>query len=514
MVVTVLKFSISLSSLTREWSVSGGRLIEGGSWLEPFDHPQLETGTTTDGRTWMLTVRERMAGSSLPRRSVLSVESVQATACAGDSWPLNSLTVHISADGLAITARNSVAPIYLVAAGDRLHASWDPAELGSHLSPDRLSAREAARVLSGHGRYGWETVLDGLVMLTVGARARWSARGLSVTYPEAAKRDLPRVLAPGADPVEGFETLLANALASRPLTAEVTAVQLSGGQDSATLALSLGDAWPGQVSACALLLPGAVGVQQRERREHLIRAARLSRDVLVPALEYQPFMPSGTRLLGRCGVYDEPYVEAQTELTGRLAASGIRTVVAGFGGDELMATTRRRTRTAPVLPWLGPVAHAALAERDHGTAPATTVAESTLLALRTVSPYMLRGGLWPVAPLAELPVVRFARWLPEGWRQDKRLMRERLKRRGLPTNVVRAPMREVFSDVMAQALHEHGPALLRRMAADSPLIDAGLITRAGILAAADDCARSARAAALYTPVYAPIALDLHIRSLG
>ncbi|MER7350753.1 asparagine synthase-related protein [Streptomyces aurantiacus] len=513
----MIKISVSLRDLAGEWTNSGARWSCGASWIEPFVHPLLEVLTATDGTSWALTVRERRSGVSRAGGDplVMSRRGLEAMLAEWRAWPLGAVVLVVRADRLTVSAgAGGAAPLHLVSAGGRLVASWDLMDLRSFVSSERLVGREVARILSGHSRYGHDTMFAGVHLLTVGSVADFSASGLELRYPAAVGRDQPRELAEDADPVAAFEELLAWVLEQRPMRADRVAVQLSGGQDSATVGLSLGALYPDAVTACAMELPSAAGVQQMERRALLAGACRLAGDCTVSALEYLPLHPAGARRGGRCSVYEEPYTELLEASLAAVVARGVVAVVTGFGGDELMAVAGQgSSRPARVRAWLGPAAREAEAERDAGIAPATAVPETALLALRTVSAPMLRAGVWPVAPLTDPHMVRFTRQLPEVWRADKALMRERLIRHGLPSRVVRPVLRETFAEVMATAVHRYAPALLRDMAADSPLVDAGFLDGRALLAVAEDCERGVRGAAEHSAVYTPIALDLAVRSL-
>ncbi|NUH42859.1 hypothetical protein HUF15_40260 [Streptomyces samsunensis] len=510
----MLKFSIALPDLARDWNYADGRWASGGSWIEPLSHPMLEVRTATDGHGWVMTVRERQAGVPHTPHAHVTPDALADEVEIRKAWPLDSVSVHVECDRVSVRAgHGGSAPLYLAHAGGVLVGSWDLADLKQYATSDGLVAREVARLLGGHHRYGHGTVLPGVSCLTVGSTARFDRGGLTLDYPEPVGEDQPRSLLPGADPVSAFETLLGHTVGMRPL-GDGCAVQLSGGQDSATVALTVGRNHPG-VRAAAMVLPGAVGEQQADRRACLVAAARLVGDVRVAALAHPPL--AMRRIAPDVwSPYDEPYGEALRALAERAAHHGVHTMITGFGGDELMAVRGHRQGRVrdDAWRWLGPVTLEAAAERDRGIAPQTAVPETALLAVRTASPVLLRAGMWPVSPLTDLNVVRFARWLPDEWHADKRLFRERLRRCGLPEWVVRPVLRENFTDVMAHSMHVYGPRLLRQIAADSPLVEWGFLDPAGLRAVADACASGPAAAREHTAAYAPIALDLFVRALG
>ncbi|GGO98111.1 hypothetical protein [Wenjunlia tyrosinilytica] len=517
----MLKLSIVDGDLSGAWKRIGNRWECGTSWVEPYRHPMLEHVVFTDGRSVCLTVRERRAGTPVPAEpsapEAMPTHAYREAVREQRAWPLDSLVLEIGAGELRIHAgRSPVAPVYLADGAGRVCGSWDMEDLRAFMRPDALNPRTAARLLSGHGRYAHETLFAGVHALTERSTATFGVRGLSLAYPEPVAQPLPRQLVEGADPVAAFEMMLERALALRPIMGERTAMQLSGGQDSATVALSLGALFPGRVTACAMMLPGEVGVQQERRRRALMEASRMAADVRIAALDLPPLSPGGRRVAGPgwSSPFEEPYLELLTALLGRLGAAGVHTVVTGFGGDELMIAPPGHRGPAADRFWLGPVAREMAVFRDEAIAPASAVPESTLMALSAVAPAMLRAGMWPVAPLAWEPLGRFAQWLPEEWRLDKRVMRERLARLGLPGEVARPVLRENFADVMATGLHRHGGGLLRRFADESYVVGAGLVDGSALRRVADRVAAGVPGAREVADVYPVVALELALRSLG
>ncbi len=137
-----------------------------------------------------------------------------------------------------------MAPVYLAASGAEVHGSWDITALKDHMSVSRLHERQVARMLAYRGRYCHATIFDGISQLTERSHARFDRTGLRLCYPPAARHFLPRQLASGADVVEGFEHLLDVVTASRPVDPVRTGAHLSGGQDSANVAVTLGARFP------------------------------------------------------------------------------------------------------------------------------------------------------------------------------------------------------------------------------------------------------------------------------
>ncbi len=134
------------------------------------------------------------------------------------------------------------------------------------------------------------------------------------------------------------------------------------------------------------------------------------------------------------------------------------------------------------------------------------------MALAATSPVLLRAGIWPVAPFADEALVRFGEWLPLEWRQGKRLLRERLARRGLPTEVAYPAMPENFSAVMAAAVRRYAAPMLARSIESGILADLGLVNRHALLTAAQQA--MAEPGAADQRLYAVAALECALRQIA
>jgi hypothetical protein len=75
-------------------------------------------------------------------------------------------------------------------------------------------------------------------------------------------------------------------------------VELSGGLDSANVAVSAAALSSGQVLSAGLIVAGRAGFEQEIRRWIIVDHLGL-RDVTVPANDHLPFSPGGPRTVGR-----------------------------------------------------------------------------------------------------------------------------------------------------------------------------------------------------------------------
>jgi hypothetical protein len=342
------------------------------------------------------------------------------------------------------------------------------------------------------------------------------ATSLSVRYPEPAEHVVrPRRIRPGADPVAHLGDLLDREVGEVcEQHRGAVAVELSGGLDSANVAVSASHHAPGTLLSGGLIVAGSTGGAQAERRRILVEHLGLQ-DLAVPAAEHLPLDPTGPRTASQPhypdgDVYQEPF----DVLRSRLHAAGARVVLTGFSGDEIMNLAPHErvnaTRSPRTPPWLDVRSLDALREIDAGTSPATAVALPTLLVFAARHPHYLRAGLWPIAPFASPALSRFGRSLPVEWRTGKELLRQRLARAGLPRTVTHPQQAESFAATMHAALRRHAPALLGAMLDHSVLIEHGFVRRSTV----QTLHRHAHdGRALPVLLYDMLALDIGLRSL-
>ncbi|GAB2577868.1 asparagine synthase [Streptomyces capparidis] len=490
-----------LAALRHAWRWKSGRWHCGRSWVQPYGHPAVETEWATDGTATFLHVRERLRGRaewSRPEADVASAvryeqPGYRESIARARAWPGDWLLLETTPGRpVAITAgAHGIAPVYLVADRGVLHGSWDLADLRAHIVADHLVEIELARRLALRSRYTAQTLWTGVHQLTERATARFDGADIAVSYPEPAAHSRAREIKPGSDVVAAYEYLLDQVLADRVHDPASSAVQLSGGLDSANVAFALAARPNGNAAtASALLLDQARGVQQARRRAEMIRLAGFRADVAMPALDHLPLHPHGPRGLAQpVSPYEDVYHEAQQALAGELARCGVRAVLTGIGGDEMVALTAEESPHPPlgtgeeIRPWIGARVREALVRAEDDIAPASLINETTLKAHACAAPPLLRHGLWPVHPLSDPRLVVFGEWLPIAWRRDKRLHRERLARLRLSPSVVRPRLAENFVGVMNEALRRHGaPYIARMLREGSVLIDQGFVDPLGLAA--------------------------------
>jgi asparagine synthase (glutamine-hydrolysing) len=479
----------------QDWTWDGTRYTApGGDLIEPYAHPMTEHTAVTDGTRTAIIVRERARHrASLPPAPVRVAHSElnQVTEMARQ-WPADYVLIEAEqCKPIRVTAGAArTTPLYLAHRDGVLHGSWDMSRLRPYAGG--LNPKEATRMLAYHPRYSFETAFTGIWRLTERATATFSG-DLYIRYPNPIPHAMPRDLADGADVPAAFTAAIDAALGLRPTDPETTTFHLTGGLDSGSIATRAARRWPGTLSTATLIITGPGREHQvRRRREILTRVPFGPHDVQVDTAGRLMFGPDCDRARGELiSPYDEPLYEHMAALNAQIAALGARVVVSGLGGDEMVAVGSAESEQAALdkaenfdLPWLGPVARAALPYGDDQIAPPAMAGGITLLAAECVAPPLLRAGLWPVHPFAERPLVMLGDQLPYRWRELKQLQRRHLATFGLSQDACNPRVRESFAELVEQSLLANGLPLLRRILDQgSPLIEAGLIDPDGLKAA-------------------------------
>jgi asparagine synthase (glutamine-hydrolysing) len=456
----MLRLRLDAADFDGVWQTRHDRSVtSGGSWISPYEHPALETDHRRISGVLDVVVREtRPNGDHL--RIVIAGGQARFEAGAG-----------------------GVAPLYLTVADGVLLGSWDIAEMRASNVRLQFDPLVATRLLCRRRRCSSNTLFTGVYRMTERSTAVFDGSHVAVSYPQPHEHVLAgRQLRADADPLAYLDRAMAGLVG--PIVddhGELVGAEVSGGLDSANVVLSAARSTTAQLRSFGLLVDGDVGVEQRERRKTIIDLLGLS-DATVPAAGHLPFGDPKVRSTAHPHDPDgDVYSEACDALRRVAADTGVRIVLTGFGGDEMMAPHERHGHVRPPDPptWLGDRARQLLGDIDHKTAPVAATSLATLRAFAARNPAYLRHGLWPVAPLADPGLYELGRSLPMSWRAGKALLRRRLVLAGL--DLVAARQRqESFEPVMGRALQVHGPTILARMLDHSLLIDAGLVLRAGV----------------------------------
>jgi asparagine synthase (glutamine-hydrolysing) len=477
----------------------GGGIFFGGSSLFPVQHRLLRTSVLESRERVAVICCERLAGDpeGLEAESGLSNVALQARIDGFEAYPLDHaiLVVDRKARALHYHASPVVSiPAFLSSDEAGVSIDWDYARLLGTRDTEIVWEIALAQ-MAGLPVYGPKTIVAGLYRASAGATLTLSAGGVDIALPRPITHGGAQEVLPGTD----LETLLFEAvgaiLAARPLEPARTAVELSGGMDSAlTASASAAVLGPGLISVGAQFSRD-MGEAQRRRRAMLCERGGFD-DLSVPAERFAPFSPASLRRV-RYGVWpeDENYPELFEAMFGMLRAAGIDALISGFGGDELYfsyvgeeeAQADAGRAPSPFLTARG----RDLAERARTFYPLGWLQESCWQSAASQAQRVLRYGLWPVYPYHNQALARFIARLPYEYRRDRALLRRTL------TKVLGDPVfesdyvKESFDAVAIRGIEENRDYLVdlvrRSPLARHPEVDDAAILQAlgGDVAALD-----------------------------
>ncbi|MEA3035879.1 MAG: hypothetical protein QOH04_1644 [Sphingomonadales bacterium] len=458
----MISLCIQPRDIAGHWRFAEGAWRSGSSFVAPFAHPILQTLMVEAPEARLILVREDPAGSGRGHHPTLSADLPAAEVLDRlAAWPFNIQLVVLPRDGATVTVatgRGATAPLFLTSTDGVLAADWDVAALYPRLSGDFDLGRTAYALSWLALPYGSATIFPNVLHLTERASVHWDAAEgrLSVDYPRPLRRHVPRRLHADADPVAAFDKLFASILRRAVGNHEgAIATEVSGGLDSGVATLVAADALGvARVKSFGLLLPGPQMPSQAARREALTALAGVSDTAILarppyssPEIADDPIVPWG-----------EYYREAFRALGEAMVGQGCSILVRGIGGDEISELTSSEAATAPprasaeeeecaeMPDYLTDEARKAVhdAEGRLVPAPPAHAAPSFYSGAAASAPVYMRRGIWPIYPYGAPELVAFCRSLPQSWREDRRLQRALLARRGLPDWVVRPDPSESF----------------------------------------------------------------------
>jgi asparagine synthase (glutamine-hydrolysing) len=492
----MLRCRLSFQQGGSPWSVTDGRWSNGYGFVEPFRHRALETACLRCGEQIAFIIRE--APRDTPSAMTLPpIEDVDASTFASAiedvaAWPLNIVCLLIDNTARTATLRSGMwgsAPLYALTRDGELRAEWDVARLYPYLRATVDFGRMAYCLVRLGLPYSRQTLFPEISLLTERSIARWEAeRGtLAVEYPTRVSRAGAKELREGADVVGMFGEILSSSMARWIDEGSHVGAELSGGIDSSIVAIVATSLTQQPVRTYGLIMPGENGVIQAARRDEIINRFHLA-DTALSAAAYPPLMPGSTRNTdGMIVPWGEYYYEAVAAIIDRARADAIDMVLTGIGGDELATLTYRdleylgQSTEAPEGPSVPPFLTKRARDAYHeiiyhlDPAPQPAVEYSCLESTATNAILFLRMGIWPINPYLTPELVWFVRSLPPEWRDDRRLQRQYLRRRGCSDAVAYPTVTETFADVMSLAVRDRSREVLRALFCESRLAAAGLV---------------------------------------
>ena len=445
-----------------------GGILLGGSTLVPVRHRMLHALVLASEARIAIVSAERFPddpeGSAID--TTLSDAALQARLDAFDDHLLDVAIVTIDRRRRSVSYRASpvvAVPCYLIADARGVAIDWDYARLLAGRRTEIVWDIALAQI-AGISTYGPRTIVAGVYRATAGATLTVNATGVDIRLPDAIVHEGAHELVPDADIEALFFDTVTSILDARPLNPVRTAVELSGGMDSALTAMAAAAlAGPGLMSIGAQF-DGAMGEAQRARRLLLCERGGFD-DLSIPAERFAAFAPGSHRRV-RHGVWpeDENYPEMFEAIFAMLHAAGIDTLISGLGGDELYVAYEGEDGTAPLadatacrfLTANGLV----IAQSAKSRYPRGWLQETCWQGAASQSQRVLRYGLWPIHPYHTPALARFVSRLPRCYRRHRQLLRSTL------TRILGTPLfetgyiKETFSPVAVRGMIENRDYLL------------------------------------------------------
>ncbi|WP_286299948.1 asparagine synthase-related protein [Aminobacter sp. SS-2016] len=477
----------------------------------------------TDGQ-WFAVVRERAAGMVTPA----AVEAFDLDAyvelyqeCV--AWPLDYVMIEVMEGERRMRIRAGVlgsAPIYCRAQHDVILLSWDFADfLGV---PFALDAEIAAHYLTLGTFYSARQICAGVTMLTERGSIYVAPGVANYCYPEAVEVVGPTDEQGGFDPAPRFRQLLHEVLTMRPIKESGATIELSGGMDSATVAVAARHTM-GRLSSKGILLDGKHRYAQMERRNAIVAQLEL-RDSTVNMADFLPCLDLRTDARRKEHPLGEFYLEAFEAIWADARSEGAQYLLTGIGGDELfqlfageMAPERLSSET--MIAEVGSYAESILTQRALTAArsmrlfdaPTSVVSMPTLLAHVCRAPYLLRRGLWPINPLSDPRLMEYCHALPLSARFQRTTMRKYLNL-GLNAGIFPCTYaKETFARVLPELIAQEADRIASQLK-DCALADFGLVDQRAVLNLLEEVAAT-RAEAPCAPLAFFLWLERFVRQV-
>lgn len=460
----------SLLATSYGWQGSGIALF-------PVNNPALECIVRRQNNSFELTVREALASNlQLPE----------------DNWPLDFVTVTIErlAQGVRVRLRCGewgTCPLYLTAKSDGLWADWDAVDLYAHQRDASLCPVYTAHLLTGMDDiYATSTVFPGIQRLTARASVEWTSTTgtLQFTLPTPIAQPAPHALTKDADVLTALDRTLMSAM-HRYRRADVPCASLlSGGLDSAIVAITGARIEPNETfRTFGMLVPPDSRNGQQERRQALVDQFGFA-DTAIATEDYLCFDPESERIRELAvAPWEEFYHEAFSALLDAACRQGVREMATGNGGDELcmLHFFEQHEAIAPSRPaGLPRFVSSRVLQAYQDTldsverAPLALLSSSSLSAATASAPLFTRKGVWSLSPLCTPELIRLCRRLPREWRAGRRLWRDYLAKLSVSSLVTHPRVTEDFGGMMELSLRTRAD-YLHSLFRDSFLADAGLI---------------------------------------
>ncbi|QOZ23751.1 asparagine synthase-related protein [Bradyrhizobium sp. CCBAU 51753] len=497
----MLKATLRIGDLENfDPAVKGCSIAIGESYIRPFQHKSLESALVKNSEQWFFVIRERQrVGDEFGTHSIATANA------AADQlrqhyqqcmhWPLDFVVIEAARRGPRLRVRAGhigSLPIYFhVEERTRtVTLSWDFVDFLS--SSRAIDAEILAHHLSMRTFYSARQPCMGINLLTAGATLYVERAETSFEYGS---------LNPFTDELSGreqsnglleFANTLQEVVLSRPTGICASAAELSGGMDSASVAIAVGKSVE-TLTCGGILLGDGNSPRQSDRRARVLSALNC-RDHALEMHAHMPAIDLNLDAERRLPLTSEYYLEAFEALWDRFRADGCEIVWSGIGGDELCACSTieeapSRSSSSRHLEIAVELAEGLLTKRALDAAHSSFLFSAPLSA--TVSTFLLaslcharplaKRGLWPVRPLGDPRLIDTAAKLPLALRAGKEIFRSYLRNRLACDVFPPGYVKETFALVLPKAIAARADTISSQLSACA-LADFGLVSRKSVMA--------------------------------
>ncbi|WFU40150.1 asparagine synthase-related protein [Bradyrhizobium sp. CB82] len=478
---------------------NGSSVSIGDSYIRPFNHQSLESSLIKTSEQWFFVIRERLRSEDH-----LGVTFAVATNVSDDyfrrcyqenlNWPLDFIIIEAARSGGRLRVRAGLLgslPIYFcVEERTRSVAlSWDSVDLMRESRA--IDAELIAHHLTMKTYYSARQACLGVNLLTAGASLYVDT---SDTLFEYGSRPSPSYACAGLTTIEAlrqFNQLLSEVVVSRPIKLGESAAELSGGMDSASVAMAVREG-AGSLTCGGILLDAESSPKQSDRRNSIL-AALNCRDHAIEMNDHMPAIDLNLDSKHHLPLVSEYYLEAFEALWGRFRNEGCKIIWSGIGGDELFfrysgeedEADSPSSRCFEVAVGL---AEGLLTRRGLDaarstflfSAPLGVTAATTLLGKLCHARPLAKRGLWPITPLGDPRLINFSATLPLEFRADKHMLRLYLRNRTDAEVFPRDYTKESFELVLPRAIAARADTLAFQLNTCA-LADLGLVSRESVM---------------------------------
>ena len=490
----MLKFKIHINNLDNDWKIEHNTWRNKESFLAPIQSIFIENSFLFSENKCVFIIREKdTTNPNLPlpnNSSKLTQQELDKLLLQLKEWNLELLILELDLVSRNITfskgSSDKVANYYTIKEGF-IYSSWEINDLLVHLDSEIFNKAELLKTLVLMPQKGFDTIYNNIFLLSERSMLSVSTKNSVIELPPSYPVYQERSVRNEKDIDNCFQEIIYNYIKKFVHKKNISlACELSGGLDSALIAVSLCRLPNTKISTLGMSLPGVIGDQQQNRRKEIINKFNLS-DYSVYALDKGPLFEDGKFLRnGIFSIYDEIYQDSVIEMIECSLITDNGAVFTGIGGDEL-SLIYENIETSAKDNGFNIGAYDFINDRDLILAssgadlPNANISLSAIRSAQSRSPVFLRKNLWPINPLCCPDLVKFCQYLPRKIKAKKGIHRKVLENNGLSKEFTYPKIRENFNYVYEECLRKKFKNNILNLINHSKLHEMGYIDKRKLL---------------------------------